>query len=179
MARAAWPSNHPRYWTLDAAIADGKTREAADLKYEVMGMGSQKHLFDGNNIFAYAWVDVQSIPRRSGSSASMARPPAFYPIVAYPYGKPFMTPERLASNELYFDVDPSPDRHGFLGCYMYGSYGDPIVRDVTDMDSRTIIWRVDGERVFGQPRENPRAPAGPDIFFEEDKFWFTAARYGL
>jgi hypothetical protein len=103
----------------------------------------------------------------------------FYPIVAYPYGKPFLTPERLASKELYFDVDPSPERYGFLGCYMYGSYGDPIVRDVTDMDGRTIVWRIGGERVFGQPHENPRAPSGPSVFFERDEFWFNHASDGL
>jgi hypothetical protein len=182
LARAAWPSSHPRYWTLDAAIADGKAKEAADLKYEVMGMGSRKHLFDGHPKDAYIWgTDVadfpQTIPTRAGKSGGW--PPVFYPIVAYPYGKPFLTPERLASNELYFDVDPSPDRYGFLGCYMHGSYGDPIVRDVTDMDSRTIVWRIGGERVFGQPHENPRAPGGPHVFFERDEFWFTGAHDGL
>jgi len=182
MARAAWPSNHPRYWTFEAAIADGKAKEAADLKYEVVGMGNQKHLFEGHRKSAYIWgTDVadapQTIPTRAQGGLM---PPVFYPTVAYPYGKPFLTPERVASSELYFDVDPSPERHGFLGCYMHGSYGSPFVMAVIkDMDSRTIVWRIDGERVFGQPHENPRAPGGPHVFFERDEFWFTGAHDGL
>ena len=183
LARAAWPASHPRYWTIDASIAEGKSEAAEKLKNAVWGPGSLSRVFDGFPKGAFLWgTDVadfpQTIPTRGHPNG--LQPPVFYPVVGDPYGKPFLTPERLASNELFFDVDPSPDRHGFLGCYMYGSYGEPFYRDlVGDMDSRVIVWRIGGERVFGQPRENPRGPAGPSLIFERDEFWFNHARDGL
>jgi hypothetical protein len=182
LARAAWPASHPRYWTIYTSNPELKGEAVEKLRHAVVGPGSMERLFEGHPMISYMWgTDVadfpQSIPTRAQNGRAV---PVFYPIVSDPYGKPFLTPERLASNELYFDVDTSPDRHGFLGCYMYGSYSEPFYRDlVGDMDQRTIVWRIGGERVFGQLRDNPRGPVGPQLFFEADKFWFTGARDGL
>jgi hypothetical protein len=46
------------------------------------------------------------------------------------------------------------------------------------LDDAADDWMA-GERVLGQPRDGPRSPQGPHVFFQEDKFWFTGADDGL
>lgn len=182
LARAAWPDSHPHYWTIDASIAEGKDAAAAELKDAVWGPGSDKHRFDGHRQGSYMWgTDVADFPQVIPTRAQNHRAvPIFNPIVAYPYGKPFLTPDRVASKELYFDVDTSPERQGFLGCYIYGNGLTPFVTSaIPDVDNRVIVWRFDGERVLGQFRENIRAPGGPSLVFDRDKFWFSHAADGL
>lgn len=54
-----------------------------------------------------------TIPTRAQNRPAV---PIFNPVVAQPYSKVYLTPERVASKELYFDVDTSLERQGFLSC---------------------------------------------------------------
>jgi hypothetical protein len=60
------------------------------------------------------------------------------------------------------------------------SWGTPFFTvAIPRIDDHVIVWRLGGERVFGQPHENPRAALGPHVFFERDEFWFNHAADGL
>jgi hypothetical protein len=183
MARAAWPSGHPRYWTLDGAKADGKTDQANQLFSAASGRDQDKHPIDGIPVGAFWWgTDIgrqpQSIPTRAQYVKGELLPPVFMPEIAHPYMKPYRTAEELAPIDLYVDIDTDPRRHGFLACFSAGNNSDPDLRGlVGNLDLKVIHWRIGGEPVFGQYKENNRAASIPGRFFERDEFAYSPCVY--
>ena len=60
-----------------------------------------------------------------------------------------------------------------------GKLGGSFSAAIPDIDDHVIVWRLGGERVFGQRRENPRAASGPSLVFERNEYWFNHAADGL
>ncbi|MGY3581983.1 hypothetical protein ACVIGB_001094 [Bradyrhizobium sp. USDA 4341] len=194
LARAVWPLGHPRYWYIfagmDRLVPTRQAPKEGDspvdfLRYTLLGKGRDKYLFEGHNMGAYIWGSdaadfPQTIPTRGRPGSHELRPPAFFPNADHPYRKPFIHPEKFAQQDLYYDIDTSPELRGFLTCYRGGSVNDPEARAVVgDFDWHRIVWRINGAVVAGQFRDNPRAPGGPSLFFENDEYYYTSAWDGL
>ncbi|MGY3581966.1 hypothetical protein ACVIGB_001111 [Bradyrhizobium sp. USDA 4341] len=193
LVRAVWPSDRPHYWYMFSGVGNlAPTREAPKagdppvnyLRYALLGRGRDQYLFEGYNLGTFVWgSDIanfpQTVPTRAGAGPRDLRPPAFFPTSDEPYRKP-LDQKKFGQQDLSFDIDTSPDLRGFLSCHWMGDILDRETKAIVgDFDSHRVVWRINGELVVGQPRDNPRAPQGPDLFFENDEFYYTHAHDGL
>lgn len=184
-ADAAWPPEHPRFWMVPLQ-QQKRTPDQNTLYRSIWANESLQYRFnDGNpaGVLSYGFDGghaLQSVPTRLDGAldSPKARPPDFFPLVSSPYGVPFVTPERMAASNLYFDVDTRPEMRGFFTCYDETWIPDALKKNVLgDITHRQVAWRIDGESVVDQIHVPPTASGifSPNRFFELDKFAYEGA----
>jgi hypothetical protein len=186
VAAAAQPASRPRFWRLDASIAEGKKDEAEAL-HQLMTFDNRKYKFDGFNMAVFGWgvgSAAQSSPTRAHGALYRPhlRPAPMFPAVVIPYGKAFLPPVMPLSDDLHYDVDIRDEMKGFLGCFIqsFPSGQQPWFKAALPLPiNRSIVWKLSGQPVAGQPWNLLEAGVGPNQIFENDTSTYGHMAAGL
>jgi hypothetical protein len=191
MARAVWPTDHPRYWSPPPAYSQStgsqpqskETMAANTFISATRGQDRPNHPIDGVDPGVFSWgADLGErlfgVPTRKSGDYFLksARPPVFYPQTDMPTAKPYKTPSYFAARDLFLQIDPNPELYGFLACYDFGSYADPVFKALFgDYRNHRVFWRIGDDTVAGQPPTFSPFSDTSGSFIERDEFIFTPA----
>jgi hypothetical protein len=191
MARAVWPADHPKFWTLHDFFnntnepAHSEDHPAFKLGRYVWGAKSDVYSINGIWNRDLVWTRTISIPTRAHGSPlhPMLRPPDFYPLVRNLSVLPGESDEDFIKRPPSIDIAYEDQYRGFLGCFLGRSRPSlqPFLRslhfkDPQDPSKPRVPWLIGGQPVSGQ---DPGFQPHPTHFLETDEFSFEEATYVL